>query len=49
MDECRFSISADDLYQRLGSAAAPIVIDARGAPRSRPTATRMETGDDHQP
>ena len=32
MDEGRFSISADDLYQRLGSAAAPIVIDARGAP-----------------
>ncbi len=32
MDEGRFSISADDLYQRLGSAAAPIVIDARRAP-----------------
>jgi rhodanese-related sulfurtransferase len=32
MDEGRFSISADDLYQRLGSAAAPIVIDARLAP-----------------
>ncbi len=32
MDEGRFSISADDLYQRLGSAAAPIVIYARGAP-----------------
>jgi hypothetical protein len=32
MDEGRFSISADDLYQRLGSAAAPVVIDARRAP-----------------
>jgi rhodanese-related sulfurtransferase len=32
MDKDRFSISADDLYQRLGSAAAPIVIDARRAP-----------------
>jgi len=32
MDEGRFSISADDLYQSLGSAAAPIVIDVRRAP-----------------
>jgi rhodanese-related sulfurtransferase len=32
MDEGRFSISADALYSRLGSAAAPIVIDARRAP-----------------
>jgi rhodanese-related sulfurtransferase len=32
MDEGRFSISADDLYQSLGSTAAPIVIDVRRAP-----------------
>jgi len=32
MDEGRFSISADDLYQGLGSAAAPIGIGARGPP-----------------
>jgi hypothetical protein len=32
MDEGRFSISADDLYQSLGSAAAPIVIGVRRAP-----------------
>ena len=31
MDEGRFSISADVLYQRIG-AAAPIVIDSRRAP-----------------
>src|SRR5262249_24929440 len=31
MDEGRFSISADDLYQSLGNAAAPIVIDVRRA------------------
>jgi hypothetical protein len=46
MDEGRFSISADDLDQRLGSAAAPIVIDARRAsvrgrrPRQRPQKQR---------
>jgi hypothetical protein len=32
MDKGRFSISAADLYARLGRAAAPIVIDARRAP-----------------
>jgi rhodanese-related sulfurtransferase len=32
MDEDRFSISADDLYQSLGSATASIVIDVRRAP-----------------
>jgi rhodanese-related sulfurtransferase len=32
MDEGRFSISADELYQRLGSASAPIVIDVRRTP-----------------
>ena len=31
MDEGRFSISADALYRRLGSAAAPIVVDVRRA------------------
>jgi hypothetical protein len=29
MDEGRFSISAQALYHRLGTAAAPLVIDAR--------------------
>jgi rhodanese-related sulfurtransferase len=29
MDEGRFSISADDLYRRLGTAAAPLVVDVR--------------------
>jgi len=32
VDEGRFSIPADDLYQRLGSAAASSVTDARRAP-----------------
>jgi rhodanese-related sulfurtransferase len=32
MDEDRFSISADDLYRRLGSVAAPVVVDVRRAP-----------------
>ena len=32
MDEDRFSISADSLYQRLGTARAPVVIDVRRAP-----------------
>jgi rhodanese-related sulfurtransferase len=32
MDEGRFSISAGELYQRLGSASAPVVIDVRRAP-----------------
>ncbi len=32
MDEGRFSISADNLYQRPGSAAAPIIIDAWRGP-----------------
>jgi len=32
MDEGRFSISADALYHRLGSAASPIIVDVRRAP-----------------
>jgi rhodanese-related sulfurtransferase len=32
MDEDRFSISADDLYRRLGTAAVPVVLDVRRAP-----------------
>src|SRR5229473_3875342 len=32
MDEGRFSISAQPLYERLGGPAAPILIDARRAP-----------------
>jgi rhodanese-related sulfurtransferase len=32
MDEGRFSILAEDLYQRLGSASAPIVVDVRRTP-----------------
>lgn len=32
MDEGRFSISADSLYQRLGTAAAALIIDVRRAP-----------------
>lgn len=32
MDDDRFSISADNLYQRLGTARAPVVIDVRRAP-----------------
>jgi rhodanese-related sulfurtransferase len=32
MDEGRFSISAQSLYERLGGPAAPILIDARRAP-----------------
>jgi rhodanese-related sulfurtransferase len=32
MDEGRFSISADDLYRRLGTAAAPLVVDVRRTP-----------------
>ena len=32
MDESRFSISATHLYDRLGTASAPIVIDVRRAP-----------------
>ena len=31
MDEGRFSISAQALYHRLGTAAAPLVIDVRRA------------------
>ena len=48
MDEGRFSISADNLYQRLGSAAAPIVIDVRRVPAFSPAAmvaiVRLKTG-----
>ena len=29
MDEDRYSISASDLYRRLGTAAAPLLIDVR--------------------
>src|SRR5437764_15475365 len=32
MDEGRFSISASDLYRRLGTAAAPLLIDVRRGP-----------------
>jgi rhodanese-related sulfurtransferase len=32
MGEGRFSISADELYQRLGSASAPIIVDVRRTP-----------------
>jgi rhodanese-related sulfurtransferase len=32
MDEGRFSISANELYQRLGSASAPIIVDVRHTP-----------------
>jgi rhodanese-related sulfurtransferase len=32
MDEGRFSISADDLYRRLGTAAAPLILDVRRRP-----------------
>jgi rhodanese-related sulfurtransferase len=32
MDEDRFSISTDDLYRRLGTAAAPLVLDVRRVP-----------------
>jgi rhodanese-related sulfurtransferase len=32
MDEGRFSVSAPELYSRLGTATAPIVIDARREP-----------------
>lgn len=32
MDESRFSISAEDLYNRLGTTTAPIVIDVRRPP-----------------
>jgi rhodanese-related sulfurtransferase len=32
MDEGRFTISVDTLYQSLGNAAAPIVVDVRRAP-----------------
>jgi len=31
MDEGRFSVSAQALYHRLGTAAAPLVIDVRRA------------------
>jgi hypothetical protein len=32
MDDSRFSISAPELYSRLGTVAAPIVIDGRRGP-----------------
>jgi hypothetical protein len=32
VDEGRFSISADDLHQRFGTVAVPVVVDARRAP-----------------
>jgi rhodanese-related sulfurtransferase len=32
MDEDRFSISTEELYQGLGTAAAPLILDARRAP-----------------
>jgi thiosulfate sulfurtransferase len=32
MDEGRFSISASDLYRRLGTAGAPRLIDVRRGP-----------------
>ena len=32
MDEGRFSISASDLYRRLGTAGAPLLIDVRRGP-----------------
>jgi hypothetical protein len=32
MDEGRFSVSAASLYARLGTAAAPIVVDVRRRP-----------------
>ncbi|MBI3513216.1 MAG: chromate resistance protein [Proteobacteria bacterium] len=32
MDESRFSISAPELYARLGTAAAPLIVDVRRAP-----------------
>jgi hypothetical protein len=32
MDEGRFSISASELYQRLGSTGTPTVVDVRRTP-----------------
>src|SRR3954447_15829776 len=32
MDEGRFSVSASELHSRLGTAAAPLVIDVRRSP-----------------
>ena len=51
MDEGRFSISAQALYHRLGTAAAPLVIDVRRAAafdaddRMLIAAVRREPGD----